>query len=417
MLKEIALSCALVVAAPLTAMAHGQLWYEKNAHVPQYKKIMIYPWGTTWSDEWLRSDDESNIRYQMNDYIDKKLGRRLKYKTISLGRTLKENKNIRTDEEKYNSLTDAAPSETARADRIRNIDPGVNGYLIPRIAENRDEPHLSPETTVTVPMHSYIQETGGPNGDRTYGESNWTERYTIPAREQNMHHMAINCAMYDDYGKTVMTFANEAHEYNNENYKKKEIHMYKHLVDEFYKDVKEMVQKPDEGAEKRIGAKIGFGNIELPSNVGSNSTLLRSVYFTTKSRAYRMEKARIIYNNDQGQPDYYVRGWISYYNLDRRWQPPYATTYDSLVSDDKSDWVDVYGNKHTMHTKKYKSEITGHYGEWIYTARVNGTFQLVDARNNRVVVEYSANEEDDKTGDALIHLIDAFYDRVEAAIY
>ena len=101
--KKFAATLSFAALLPTSAFAHGELWYDAASHLPQYKKIVIYPIkgldGTFKIDE----DEESEI-YQANDYFDKRFVRKLKIKTVPLGSGTKENKEIRVDEEKYKSL-------------------------------------------------------------------------------------------------------------------------------------------------------------------------------------------------------------------------------------------------------------------------------------------------------------------------
>ena len=44
---------------------------------------------------------------------------------------------------------------------------------MPQITLSKAEPHTSPAKTVNVQMKSWTEETGGPNGNRTYDENTW----------------------------------------------------------------------------------------------------------------------------------------------------------------------------------------------------------------------------------------------------
>ena len=111
MKKVVAL--VLLLAMPVVAMAHGQLWYDKKSYVARYKKVIVYPLGWINSDKLFYDDDESSNAYKMNDYLDKKLAKR--FKTVSLGRILRENKDVRTDEERYKPLYEAFKNEESRS--------------------------------------------------------------------------------------------------------------------------------------------------------------------------------------------------------------------------------------------------------------------------------------------------------------
>ncbi len=113
---------------------------------------------------------------------------------------------------------------------------------------------------------------------------------------------------------------------------------------------------------------------------------------------------------------YYVDGAISTYSLERTWIPPHASTWNKTVNYKKQDWVDARGNKHTMQVTDYITEITDHYGVYSYRATVSGTFFLKDSKTDQVVLSHSDTEQDDKTADAYLHLMKAFYKKADKYI-
>lgn len=451
-LKKILATVSLAMTLPATSFAYGELWYDAASHLPQFKKIVVYP--INYLNEGFKIDsDEKSETYQVNDYFDKRFVRKLKIKTVPLGSSLKENKEIRTDEEKYKSLYQNFSSEKDRATTVSSVT-AANGYIIPHIFLDKLEPHLSPAKTVTVQMKSWTEEADGPNGNRIYDEKTWNVTHTIPARELILYHMGIDYNMYDREGKKIMTYRNAEHTYGNNTGKVGEtianavenvyginingivrgignlfggkkskplrpdeykVELFKSIVDEFRKDYKDIQENFKDNKQKnRVGKTIGFKGINLPQNVGSDEYSLKSVYFGMKDMAFKYTDAKIDYDGS-GNARYFVQGDISYYSLDRQWIEPYATTRNNLLSMQQSDWYDAYGNKHTRTIKKYQTEIVDHHGYWQYTATVKGTFSLVDD-SGRVLVTHSATETDDKTADAYQHLMKDFYKKVNAVI-
>lgn len=419
-LKKILATVSLAITLPATAFAHGELWYDAASHLPQFKKIVVYP--VKYLGEGFKIDEnEKSETYQVNDYFDKRFVRKLKIKTVPLGSSLKENKEIRTDEEKYKSLYQNFSSENARAATVASVT-AANGYIIPHIFLDQLEPHLSPAKTVTVQMKSWTEEEDGPNGNRTYDEKTWNVTHTIPAQELMLYHMGIDYNMYDREGKKIMTYRNAEHTYGGgglfskslttSNYR---VPLFKSVVDEFRKDYKDIQKNFKDNKQKtRVGKTIGFKGIALPNNVGSDEYSLKSVYFGMKDLAFKFTDAKIDYDGS-GNARYFVQGNINYYSLDRHWVEPYASTYDKLLSLQENDWYDVNGNKHTRKIKKYQTEIVDHHGYWQYTATVKGTFYLVDD-SGKILVSHSATETDDKTADAYYHLMKDFYKKVNAFI-
>ena len=424
--KKFAASVAFAAMIPATAFAHGELWYDAGSHLPQFKKIVIYPIkgldGTFKIDE----NEKSEI-YQANDYFDKRFVRKLKIKTVPLGSSLKENKDIRVDEEKYKSLYNNFSSEKERAETVMAVT-ASNGYIIPQINLDKLEPHRSPAKTVTVEMKSWTEETGGPDGYKTYDERKWTERHTIPAQDLMLYHMGIEYNMYDREGKKIMTYRNAEHTYGNEyggvvglftglfggkqtkslSPNRYHVEIFKSIVDEFRKDFKAIQDNFKDNKKKtRVPKTIGFKGINLPSHVGSDEYSLKSAYFSMKDLAFRFTDVDIDYNN-AGKAKYFVQGSINRYSLDRHWVEPHVTLNNKLLSEDEHDWYDSSGKKHIKKIKKYVTEIVDHHGYWQYTATVGGTFNLIDA-NGRVLVTHSAVETDDKVADAYRHLLKDFY--------
>ena len=200
--KKFVTAVSFVAMLPATTFAHGELWYDASSHLPQFKKIVVYPIRGVDGKFKIDQDEKSEI-YQANDYFDKRFVRKLKIKTVPLGSSLKENKEIRVDEEKYKSLYNYFPSEKDRAATVTAVT-ASNGYVIPQINLDQLEPHLSPAKTVTVQMKSWTEETDGPNGNRTYDERTWNETHTIPAQELMLYHMGIEYNMYDRECKKII---------------------------------------------------------------------------------------------------------------------------------------------------------------------------------------------------------------------
>ena len=429
--KKIAAALSLTVMMPTVAFAHGELWYDATSHLPQFKKIVVYPIKGL-NGEFKLDENEQSEAYQENDYFDKRFVRKLNIKTIPLGSSLKENKEIRVDEEKYNSLYNHFSSEKDRAATVYSVT-GSNGYIMPQITLSKTEPHLSPAKTVIVQMKSWTEETGGPDGYRTYDENTWNETHTIPAKELMLYHLGVDYNMYDREGKKIMTYRNAEHTYGDKyggiegaltnlfgGKKMKslkpdryEVEVFKNVVDEFRKDFKDIQNNfKDNKKKERIAKTIGFKGINLPSAVGGNEYSLKSIYFSMKDLAFKHTDVDIDYDN-KGTAQYFVQGNVNSYYLDRNWIEPYVTLTNEEISKEKSDWYDNKGNKHTKTIKKYRTKIVDHHGYWKYTATVSGTFNLVDS-NGKVLVSHSATQTDDKTADAFRHLMKDFYKKVNS---
>ena len=440
--RKFAAALSFAAILPTTAFAHGELWYDAYSHLPQFKKIVIYP--IRGLDGTFKIDDEKSEVYQANDYFDKRFVRKLKIKTVPLGSSLKENKEIRIDEEKYKTLYNNFSSEKDRAAAVTEIT-ASNGYIIPRINLDQLEPHTSPARTVNVEMKSWTEEKNGPSGDRTYDERYWTERHTIPEKALMLYHMGIEYNMFNREGKKIMTYRNAEHTYGEayggvvktlDNYggpygkliglvtklftknskknlkpERYRVELFKSIVNEFRKDFKDIQTDFKKNKKKvRVEQTIGFKDVSLPWKVGGDEYSLKSAYFSMKDLASKFTNLNVDYSGD-GSAKYFVQGNITYYSLDRKWIEPHVTLYNSLVSETEEDWYDSSGEKHVKKIKKYTTGISDHHGYWQYTATVSGTFNLLDA-NGRVVVSHSSTETDDKVADAYRHLLKDFYKKV-----
>ena len=427
--KKIAATVSMAFMLPVTAFAHGELWYDATSHLPQYKKIVIYPIKGMDGNFKIDENEKSEV-YQANDYFDKRFVRKLNIKTVPLGSSLKENKEIRVDEEKYKSLYNDFSEETERAAAVTAIT-AANGYIIPQIDLDYTEPHISPAKTVTVQMKSYTREEDGPNGDKTYDERSWTETHTIPEFQLMLYHLGIEYNMFDRNGKKIMTYRNAEHTYG-ENYgglfgtltgifggkrthsineNRYHVEIFKHIVDEFRKDFKDIQKNFKDNKKKvRLPKCIGFQEITLPAELAKDEYILNSVNFSVKDSAFQYTNLEIDYDGN-GSAKYFVKGAVTSYSLNRYWVEPSATVSEVLDSEEKSDWYDSDGNKHTKKIKKYKSVITDHHGYWDYKATVGGTFYLVDGNGN-VLLTYNDRKTDDKPADAFLHLMKDFYGKV-----
>lgn len=418
-LRKIIALTVCAAAVPTIALAHGHLWYDRNAHVPQFGKLVIFP-IVNLDGKYMQNDDVTSDTYKMNNYLNTRFIRKLKVKnTIPLGAMIDENKKLRVkDDTEYPKLLADFPTEAERGAAVNAIT-AAPGYLVPRIRAAWVEPHTSPAKTVTVQMSSWTEEKGGPKGDRKYDEKNWTVVHTIPEMHLNLFHMGVEHTMFNRQGEKVLTYENQDHSYNYNlgNYRLK---MFEHLVKEFRDDYKgiQKAYMDDKKKPKESGPiSIGFKNLNVPSNVGNEECLIKSVYFALKNSALKYVKASINYEGDDEMPSkYYVQGSISRYSLDRRWVEPWASTYNSVVSSQKSYWYDRNGGKHEMTTTKYETKITDHHGYWAYSATVGGTFGLVNANTGKTVFSRSYVETDDKTADAYLHLLKDFYNDVNKSL-
>ena len=405
-MKKTMFAVFMVMMIPTGAMAHGHLWYDLTSHVPQFKKLVIYPLSYSGKDNYLLTDDEQNNIYKMNDYLDKKMMRKLKYKTIPLGHSIQENKEIRIDEEKYHSLYGPFADEKARGAAVGEIT-AADGYLVPRIRENRLETYQSPQKVVNITMRAWTEITNGPNGNQITDNWQLYENHIIPAKTQYLRHMDMEYTLYNDQGDRVLTFENNNHLHDSD-----EVHSFRELTDEFRKDMRDMVQKKTD--KKIIGDKVYIGLMDIPDSVAEYAYNVAFIQYATLERAKKVKNLSVaISKNDRSTARYLVYVNLDRFSLDRQWVAPYAYTTNDVVSSYKQKWWDNKGNEHEMRVTSYITKVHDVYGHWAYSATVKGGLFMIDTKNNKVVAKYEGEETDDKTSDAYLHLVDAFYSVVK----
>ncbi|MBQ7550370.1 MAG: hypothetical protein IJT04_02440, partial [Bacteroidales bacterium] len=254
--------CAMTL--PAMAFGHGHLWYDRNAHVPQFGKLVIFPIVDLNGTYYYNNDDVESEPYKLNHYLNTRFIRKLDIKnTIALGDMINENRKVRTkDELEYPKLLESFSTEQERAAAVDSIT-GAPGYFIPRVRDVRTEPHMSPATTVRVQMQSYTTETGGPKGNRTYNKRTWTVNHTIPAKQLCLYHMDVEHALYNRKGEKILTYENNEHSYKYSS-NKYVYDMFKSLTDEFkddYKDIRKEYMDDKKNPRANGHVKIGFKEV------------------------------------------------------------------------------------------------------------------------------------------------------------
>ncbi len=401
-MKKMLFAAFMAMMIPAGAMAHGHLWYDLTAHVPQFKKLVIYPLSYSGKDNYLLTDDEKSNIYKMNDYLDKKMVRKLKYKTIPLGHSIQENKDIRIDEEKYRKLYAPFVDERARGAAVGDIT-AADGYLVPRIRENRLETYQSPQKMVTIAMRSWTEIINGPNGNQTTDSREWYENHIIPEKTQNLRHMDMEYTLYNDQGERVLTFENNNHLHDSD-----EVHSFRELTDEFRKDMRDMVQKNAD--KKNIGDKVVVRVVSPADNVIKDPYLAAFIQYAAMERLKKVKNLRLVTTKAEvDSAKYLVVGLIENFSLDRHWVDPYAYTTNDVVSSYKQKWRDDKGNEHEMKVTSYLTKIHDVYGHWSYSATVKGGFFMMNTQTKKIVAKYEGEDTDDKTSDAYLHLLDIFY--------
>ena len=408
-IRKTIVASLLALSVPAAAFAHGSIWVDAGANVPKYKKIVLFPLSFKGREyDYLLDDNEGSLVYKMNEFIDKKFARNLKYTTIDLGSPLKENNAIRTDSEKYAPLYGRFNSEKERSKTVEDITM-ADAYLVPIIRESRVEKHLSPATYVDVAMRSWTEIKNSPEGDKTVNERTWIEHHLIPEKMRYLRHLSMEHTMYAEEGKKVLTFLNNSHTYETG-----EFEVFKNLINEFRKDLKD-IKKLSFSEKGGKGVRIGFKPVTVSPSIGNDEYILRAANFAVMNGSERVKGVQFVYNDKGLLPaKYYVTGNITSWGESRTFVPPSVSTYWAIVGNvEERKWYDKEGKEHTMTITHYTTKITDNFAYYSYSSYVGGELSLVDARNNTAVVSMRVSDRDDKNGDAVRNMTKPFYKNVE----
>ena len=390
------------------AHAYGIFWYDLNSDIGEWKKVVIFPLANSNDkNTYLIDRNENSLLYWENKHLMERFEKKIKnLHTVRLAPGIDEEKEILVD--KYSVLLQPYPNEKARAEAVFE-QTGADMYILPRFKEKRIQKDISPSKTVTVEMRSWTEEKNGPDGNRTYDEKKWTVTHVIPEKEIFLHIMELEFEGYDTEANKVLTFIDSRREYNVD-----DKHQFRNITKYIRKDFGDIKsgKRNDKG---KSGIKtIGFKDLKLPSNVGSDEFALKGAYFGMKIEALdKLKNFKVIVDPKSNESlDYYVTGSINNWEMRSIWHEPYASTSKSLVESKESKWYDKNGKEHKMTTKKYKTEIIDNFAYWEFKWNVNANFQLINTKTGQVEIIESKNETDDKIMDAYRHILASFYGKI-----
>lgn len=162
--------------------------------------------------------------------------------------------------------------------------------------------------------------------------------------------------------------------------------------------------------------QVGFGNIDIPTNISNDEFKTKAIYFAVKDEAKRMKKIKINYTGNGSADDCYVCGYIEGYELKASWCEPFAGATNKVVWSSSQEWKDDKGKEQTMTTTRYESEAYGVPAGYTFNAYVDATLNLVSSKTGEVLVSYTASERNDKEIDAFRKIVEDFYKRVNKEI-
>ncbi len=406
---KIFLTAAIFFLMQASAQAYGIFWYDMSLDIPMWKKVVIFPLAySNDKNNWLISYDENSLLYWENKHLMERFEKKIKnMHTVRLAPGIKEKDEILVD--KFSVLLNPYPTEKARAEAVFE-QTGADMYLFPRFKEKRIQTDISPRTEFNVQLSSWTEITGSPNSDGTYDKRTWTEHHVIPEKEIHLHIMQLEFEGYDtENANKVLLFTDTRREYGVD-----DKHQFRSITKYIRKDFGELKSGKNKGKDKAGTINIGFKNLTLPPNVGSDEYSLKGAYFGMKFEAMDKLKGVSVITDATSDKDlnYYITGNVTEWKLIPTWHPPKVTTTSELIESKETKWKDSKGKEHTMHTKKYKDKIVDHYAYWSFSWNVRATFYLVDAKTGQVVVSESGNTFDDKPMDAYRKIMRTFCEQV-----
>lgn len=399
---------AIFLFMQTTAQAYGIFWYDMSSDIPMWKKVVIFPLANS-SDKnnWLISRDENSLLYWENKHLMERFEKKIKnLHTVRLAPGIKEKDEILID--KFSVLLNPYPTEKARGAAVFE-QTGADMYLLPRFKQNRVQVDISPRAEFDVQLSSWTEISGSPDSDGIYDKKTWTEHHVIPETKVYLHVMELEFEGYDTEANKVLLFTDSRREYGVD-----EQHQFRNITKYIRKDFGELKSGKHKDKDKAGTIRIGFKNINLPPDVGSDEYSLKGAYFGMKFEAMEELKGVSVITDatSDKELDYYVTGNVDVWKLISKWNLPRVTTSSDLISTETTKWTDNKGKEHKMYTRKYKDKIVDHYAYWSFTWNVRATFYLVNAKTGQVVVVESGTEFDDKPMDAYRKILRSFYGEV-----
>ena len=260
-------------------------------------------------------------------------------------------------------------------------------YIVPRIIQHDIQTDISPAVEISIPMKTWTEISDSPHAG-TFTDRTWTEYHLIPERTIFTRTIALEFNLFDSSGNSILRFSSSDFNVTAEKF-------YKNSVNEFCKEFKRINKFDKKSKKQKFSIQIG--------EIGS--PMEDFVFYLERDN---LKNVSFIDSN----ADYEIQGEIRNSSLDFQWIPPNATTSDELIRTDEFPWEDRNGKEHKEKRKYYRTKIEDHFGYWSAKANVSVVFNLVDLNSGRTVVQYSQTKSDDKQIDALHHLVEDFYKKV-----
>ena len=421
--RGIALGAALafgtMAAAPLAALAHGNIWMDENVpeneRMTKYKDIVVFP-----IHDQTSADGRPDQYQAWNQEFAKRINKRIKRTNFhwfedpsdaKAADKKKEKLMITRENSSYKDLLQHFPSEEARGKAVYDKT-GAEGYLLPHLRYYNERVDVSPATWTNVKMESYYDVENGPNGDQNkLGYQSWYASHLIPEHRRTLEMVDFDFVLYDAYTqKKAMTLIDYYRCYDVD-----KTHAFEQIAKNFTGDWNRL--KDDHENDVPAGAPtLGFRSLDLPWNAAQDEFALKTIYYAYKDEAGdTLKGGKVDYQPNGGR--YYVTGAIKSYDRGERWTPPSASTYTSLDRTEEFTWYDRNGNAHKGKRKYYKTNINDNFGYNSFYYGATADLSLVDSRTGETVLHRILSAEDpDRYANALRQIFGDFYREVDKTI-
>ncbi|MBO4853407.1 MAG: hypothetical protein J5477_07235 [Schwartzia sp.] len=386
-----------------SALAYGGLWLDTGAELRAMKKLVLFPMSVSDDLNAFATDgDESSAVFRQNDYLHRRLAKKLKdANLLRLAPDIAEQR-IRETIAPFASLLAPVPDASVRAAEIRRLTM-ADGYIVPHFRENWVRIDISPETTFHFTLREWT-ERRDESGTRVTRDYSYPVVHVIPEREMELRIMDVDYTLFDAQGRAVLSFENSDRAYFAD-----ALDMYKDLAEEFADTVKDArkgkfrMKTPGENA-----VSVALSGVLLPEKMTGDAVKERAIRFAFYEEARRREQLRL----DSGTPRLLVEADIRRCELVPTWHPPAAWVTTSSTTHDES-WTDKQGKRHEVKRIDYTQSVSHSFGYYSYHAEAEGDLRLVDAATGTVLLRRSFAESDDKTMDACRHAFRSFFKDVE----
>lgn len=420
-LKTLLATGLVTLMAQGTAMAYDMMWFDRNAGIDTFRKVMVYPMAEGTRDNFY---PDNNGKFGSYNYeLHKRLTRHAKgitYYELFEGADEKEKMATAVPKAERDRLLGKFPSEKDRAAAVFNAS-GADGYIVPYFRQREIVTDYSPAAYVDIDVKAYTTVENAPNKDYngtvsyTKDERYWTETVYVPEAYLSRYVTALEFTMYNEDGDKIFTCLNRRHSYYHDfDYE------YKDMKDDFADDLKDIKKNKDvlkSQNKNKSTLKLRMGNLVLPNNVNNDEYKLKSCWYLFKTHAMNMKNMKVVEGNEAATARYYVDGNISTYDFTPQWVPPYATSCDREVWKKEHKWKDVNGNEHTMITTHYEPDITPQHGYYDFesAASVVANLTMYDAITGKAVLSesYSNWHDNDKEVDIVTSIMKDFFKKAD----